>query len=374
MSMMEDADQKSSLGDFGFEEPARGLDAYPLDSVLIRTEQRSIVDILRRIERNAVKLDPEFQREFVWKEDRQSRLVESILMRIPLPVFYFAEQKDGTLVVVDGLQRLSTMKRFHQNELKLQLQNDELNGKVFNSLSQRLKDRFEDGQITLYLIDHRLPDRVRLDIFDRVNSGVALTRQQMRNALYSGPATRLLKDLADANVFIQATHGALHKPEYRKDMRDREAINRFLSFHLLGWRRDPKEHWDFEDRLGQVLQKLNNQNDEERMSVKEAFLSSMRASLAVFGDYAFRKHESASERKKPFNINLFDVFSVMFALWHEDLLKGSAQKVRKGFYKLMAREDYRRSLSAATTSAESVATRFNLTEQMLREVLGDKRD
>lgn len=356
----------------GFEEPARGLDAYPLDNVLIRTEQRSIVDMLRRIERRAVKLDPEFQRKFVWEPERQSRLIESILMRIPLPVFYFAEQREGPLVVVDGLQRLSTMKRFYENELKLELNSGELNGMTFHDLPQRLKDRFEDGQITLYLIDHRLPDRVRLDIFDRVNSGLPLTRQQMRNALYSGEATKLLKELAESDTFGAATHWALSKKKYTDEMRDREVVNRFLSFYVLGWRRDPKEHWDFEDRLGRVLQRLNENGAENlRASARDAFLASMRANIAVFGEYAFRKHENPNERKKPFNINLFDALSVMFARWPEESITHAAKKIQKGFYKLMGRSDYLRSLSAATTSADSVAVRFDLTEQMMKEALGD---
>jgi Protein of unknown function DUF262 len=374
MTEIEDQDHKS----LGFEEPVHGLDAYPLDSVLIRTEQRSIIDVLRRIGRDAVKLDPEFQRAFVWSEERQSRLIESILMRIPLPVFYFAEQREGSLlslVVVDGLQRLSTMKRFHENKLKLKLQSDEINSEInganFDELPQRLKDRFEDGQITLYLIDHRLPDRVRLDIFERVNSGVPLTRQQMRNALYSGAATRLLKELAEADVFVEATHKSLSKEVYQKDMLDRQGINRFLAFHVLGWRRVAKEPWDFEDRLGQALQKLNAESDEVRASAREAFLASMRANLAVFGDYAFRKHAATDERKKPFNINLFDVFSVMFARWPEESIKTRSAAIQKGFFQLIGRDDFLRSLSAATTSPESVAMRFDLTEQMLKEVLGD---
>ena len=278
----------------GFEEPNSGLDTYPVDSLLIRTEQRTISDVLRRIDRKAIKLDPDFQRDFVWGEDyvRQSRLIESILMRIPLPVFYLAEEKDGRLIVVDGLQRLSTMKSFYAGELTLDLpRSTELHGKRFLNLPQRLKDRFEDGQLTFYLIDHRVPDRVRLDIFDRVNSGVPLTRQQMRNAIYNGPATAFLKNMVSSDPFKEATSGALSRIRHVQDMRDREAVNRFLSFYLLGWDRSPD--WDFDDRLGLALLHFNRMSQEQQTAIGEAFLTSMRANYRVFGDAAFHQAKVA---------------------------------------------------------------------------------
>ena len=109
------------------EEP-EGLDSttglwgdYPIDDLLIRNETRTIQDVIRRIDQKRYIMDPEFQRDFIWDEEKQSKLIESIIMRIPLPVFYMAEDDEGKMVVVDGLQRLSTFQRFLKDELSLSL-------------------------------------------------------------------------------------------------------------------------------------------------------------------------------------------------------------------------------------------------------------
>ena len=168
-----DRDADSSWGD------------YPIDTVLIRNESRTVHDVLRRVEKGAFIMHPDFQRDFIWPDDKQSKLIESVLMRIPLPVFYLAEDSVGRMIVVDGLQRLSTFQRFVNDKLKLKLPTqEELNGKRFSELSPKLQNRIEDCNLILYIIDAKVPERARLDIFERVNGGVPLTRQQMRNCLY----------------------------------------------------------------------------------------------------------------------------------------------------------------------------------------------
>ena len=118
---------------------------YPIDTVLIRNETRTVHDVLRRIDQGSFVMDPDFQRDFIWPEDKQSKLIESVLMRIPLPVFYLAEDDLGRMVVVDGLQRLSTFQRFVNNELQLKLpEYAELNNKRFQDLSPKLQNRVED--------------------------------------------------------------------------------------------------------------------------------------------------------------------------------------------------------------------------------------
>ncbi len=110
------------------------------------------------------------------------------------------------MVVVDGLQRLSTFQRFANNELRLKLPGQlELNKKTFEDLSPKLQNRVEDCNLVLYVIDAKVPERARLDIFERVNGGVPLTRQQMRNCLFMGRATRFLKEEATTQLFVEAT-------------------------------------------------------------------------------------------------------------------------------------------------------------------------
>jgi hypothetical protein len=178
---------------------------YPIDTLLIRNEPRTVHDVLRRIEKGAYIMDPDFQRDFVWDEHKQSKLIESVLMRIPLPVFYIAENTEGQMVVVDGLQRLSTFKRFYENGFALKLpERNELNKKKFKDLSPKLQNRIEDCNLILYIIDSKVPAQALLDIFERVNSGQPLTRQQMRNCLHTGPATRFLKKEVATEIFKEA--------------------------------------------------------------------------------------------------------------------------------------------------------------------------
>ena len=227
ISAAEDASEPSAE----FQEP-EGLDDkdtswgdYPLDEVLIRNENRTIYDVVRRIGKGQYVMDPDFQRDFIWPEDKQSKLIESVVMRIPLPVFYLAEDDAGKMVVVDGLQRLSTFLRFVNGDLKLRLADRaELHGRTFDDLEPKLQTRIEDCNLVFYVIDSKVPERARLDIFERVNGGVPLSRQQMRNSLFMGPATRFLKREARTEAFLHATGRSLNT----KTMRDREFVNRFL--------------------------------------------------------------------------------------------------------------------------------------------------
>ena len=224
---------------------------YPIDTVLIRNETRTVHDVLRRIGQGSFVMNPDFQRDFIWSEDKQSKLIESVLMRIPLPVFYLAEDDLGRMVVVDGLQRLSTFQRFVNNKLQLKLpEHAELNNKRFQDLSPKLQNRVEDCNLILYVIDAKVPERALLDIFERVNSGVPLTRQQMRNCLFMGHATRFLKTEAATELFREATGESLDT----STMRDREFVNRFCAFQLL-----PLDDYrgDMDDFLARALKHMN---------------------------------------------------------------------------------------------------------------------
>ena len=182
--------------------------------------------MVRRMGTGLFVMNPDFQRDFIWAEDKQSKLIESVLMRIPLPVFYLAEDERGRMIVVDGLQRLWTFQRFFTNDLRLKLPGrKELHRKRFRDLPAKLQNRVEDCNLALYVIDAKVPERARLDIFERVNGGVPLTRQQMRNCLHMGQATRFLKEEATTEVFLQATGDSLKTTT----MRDREFVNRFCA-------------------------------------------------------------------------------------------------------------------------------------------------
>jgi hypothetical protein len=341
---------------------------YPIDTVLIRNENRTVHDVLRRIEKGSFVMDPDFQRDFIWTEDKQCKLIESVMMRIPLPVFYLAENSKGQMIVVDGLQRLSTFQRFVNNELKLKLPHQsELHNKYFQDLSPKLQNRVEDCNLVLYVIDAKVPAQALLDIFERVNGGVPLTRQQMRNCLYSGKATRFLKNESNNTSFLKSTGGSLNK----KTMRDRELINRFCAFELLDVSR---YKGDMDDFLAQALEKMNNLSESDLEHMSARFRSSMRNNYLIFGKHAFRKHFSSHDSRSVINASLWDVMSTGLSRYPESLVEANKEEIHSGFYTLMKDSVFREAISLGTNQVARVSSRFDLTKKMLEEILGDQEN
>ncbi|GAB4162855.1 MAG: hypothetical protein Fur005_21820 [Roseiflexaceae bacterium] len=355
-----------------------GLDAntfdlgeYPIDSLLIRSETRTVFEVVRRMSNNQYILDPDFQREFVWDETKQSKLIESALMRIPLPVFYLAENPDGRVVVVDGLQRLSTFQRFLKNELVLRGlkgNSEELNGLRFEKLPPKLQNRIEDAQLVLYIIDAKVPDRARLDIFERVNSGVALSRQQMRNCLYVGDATRWLRERARSQVFLEATGRGLNS----HTMRDREAINRFCSFYFSGVEGYRELKGDIDEFLAQTLLKMNAMGSAQlAQKLTPVFERSMQNNFMVFGKHAFRKHSSPDDSRNVINIALFDVYSVLMTRYSETFVAEHRVDFNQRFYALQTDEAFRNAITISTNDVRNVAIRFERIEAVHADLVTD---
>jgi hypothetical protein len=347
----------------GIEQQPEGTSRdYPLDDVMVRTETRSAREVVERIAKGRYILDPEFQRDFVWDVEKQSRLIESCVMRIPLPVFYVAEAPDGRIIVVDGLQRLTTFQRFLEGKLRLSglAKNADgsphsLEGRVFSELDTRLQERIEDTQLVLYILDRKAPEAARLDIFERVNSGAPLTRQQMRNALYSGDATRWLKAQAESVEFVRVNAGSLKA----KTMRDREAINRFCAFYLLG--PDAYPSGEMDDFLAAALTKMNNMVPPELDDMASRFRHSMSANYRMFKHHAFRKSLAEVDEtapRTPLNISMFDVFSVSIAKIDPFDCDLYEPEIKSALLELMRDDTFRFSVTYSTNSGPQVSTRF----------------
>lgn len=347
----------------GYEPPVPGgWEGYPLDELAIRDERRTTSDVIRRIKNERFVLDPDFQRGFVWDKDKQSRLIESILLRIPLPVFYVAEDNEGRLIVVDGRQRLTTLLHFLNNKLALQLRDrPELDGKRFDGLDVRLQNRVEDCQLLFYIIDRAVPERARLDIFERVNGGEVLTRQQMRNAIYNGRATAFLRDEAETGLFRQATGGSLNANK----MQDREMINRFCSFSLLSL---DTYRGDMDEWLAKGLEIMNKASPDELGNLSGRFRLAMKNNLVVFGRQAFRKHSFPNQRRSVLNASLFDVMSTGLARYPESLVKEKANVLREKFFNLMDDSGFIKAITYGPNTPREVRTRFRIATDMFEEV------
>lgn len=342
-----------------------GLGDYPIDTLLIRTENRTVFDVVRRIGNNGFVMNPDFQRDFVWDIEKQSKLIESVVMRIPLPVFYLAENNKAQTIVVDGLQRLSTFRNFLENEFVLKLPHQEsLNKRRFRDLTPKLQNRIEDCNLVLYIIDSKVPERAKLDIFERVNSGVGLTRQQMRNCLFTGPATQWLKEEASLPLFVEATGGSLNA----KAMRDREFVNRYCAFTMVGFEEYKKEMDDF---LAKSLGMMNEAGPYFLKELSQRFRRGLQNNLNLFGRHAFRKHSPGQMDRSVINASLWDVMTTGLSRYSEELVTERSDDFLNSYYRLLSDQDFITAITYSPNSTKNVRLRFELAGTMFKEVFGD---
>ena len=336
---------------------------YPLDDFLIRSETRTVFDVVRRIDQSYYIMDPDFQRDFIWGEEKQSKLIESVIMRIPLPVFYLAENEEGKMVVVDGLQRLTTFHRFVHDELRLKLPDRHgFNQKKFSELPPKIKNRIEDCNLILYVMDSRVPERARLDIFERVNGGVPLSRQQMRNCLFMGEATKFLKQEANSDSFLKATGRSLDT----KSMRDREFVNRFCAFQIFGFN---DYRGDMDSFLADALRKMNRMKAEKLQELSNQFRIGLSNNYFLFEHNAFRKHERGQKHRGVLNASLWDVMSTGLSKVDQSYVGSNSRQLREVFYSLLRDEEFNDSISIATNDKRKVTTRFVMAQNRISEVI-----
>ena len=335
----------------------------PIDELLIRQENRTIYDVIERIGQKKYIMDPDFERDFIWPEPRQSKLIESVITRLPLPVFYLAEDRMGRGVVVDGLQRLSTLRRFVEDELRLLLPDrKELHGKRFSDLPSKIQNRVEDCNLILYVIDSKTPEHARLDIFERVNSGEPLTRQQMRNSLFMGKATRFLREEARTEIFLNATGGGL---DTRK-MRDRELVNRFCAFRILevgGY------GGDMDDFLAECLRRMNEMSVSGLASLSKTFRRGLANNVVVFGQHAFRRHAPGQDRGGVLNAPLWDVMTTELSRYSEERVEACTAPLRGAVDRLLDDEEFNVSMTDDPNDRGKVQHRFRVIRERFEWVL-----
>lgn len=292
---------------------------YP-DKVDFSRNNFSIFEIKRIIDNEEIILDPDFQRKSnIWKLPQKSKLIESILMSIPIPLFYFAENKHGGLSVVDGLQRLFAIKDFMDNKYEIKDVNylQKINGLKFSQLERNDQQRIERYQLQVNVMSSSTPEYIKLNIFQRINSGsTPLNKQEMRHALYQGKSTKLLQELSECYEFQNAVATKLNTVR----MKDRYIILRALAFYLwknneniknINTRIQTDLSNDFEDFLGRYMRIMNSMTDEYINELENIFKKSMVLLHTIYKKQTFRR----SEEKPVFNVVLFEsLFFVTAAL------------------------------------------------------------
>lgn len=292
------------------------------EDINIKIVPRNIGQLVELLEDQQI-LIPKYQRlPNLWNNTKKSRFIESLMLDLPIPLFYFDEGENKKWYVVDGLQRMSTLEHFMlgtggvgKNKSHLKLENleflTEYNTKTWEDLPKDIKRRINSNQVTINLIGKGTPDEVKYTIFSRINQGdVPLTSQEIRTALFQGYRVDFLeqlisKDSEIGQLFHKVTTGSV-KTRRQEDL---DFASRFISFYIQGY----KSYEPDMDRFITTGTKLIPENENERKKILNAFKNALNISWEIFGIDSFRKRQSKEDGRKPINKPLFEIITTVFS-------------------------------------------------------------
>ncbi|HEY9695522.1 MAG TPA: DUF262 domain-containing protein [Oculatellaceae cyanobacterium] len=370
MELLEQEDDlnNENENEFKFEDDDEDENLEPFDPTKIRVKTKPMTMdlLLKRIKYDEIDLAPDFQRQSdIWTDKAKSRLIESLLIRIPLPAFYIDATNDDKWIIIDGLQRISTFKSFIIDKaLKLtglQFLKD-LEKKNYDNLPRHYQRRIDETELTVYLIEPGTPPEVKYNIFQRINTGgLPLNPQELRQAMNPGKAIKILKQLAQLPEFERVTNLSKKKKER---MNDHEFVLGFIAFTLISYENYPtnKGRNYF---LHETMKKLNTIDDDSIQTIEDKFVISMNAAYNIFENVAFRKSSNS-----PVNKALFEAWSVILSKLNFQEIESLIDRkeiLQEKFREKMENDiEFLKSISQA---ANKVQYRFGQINQIVQEVL-----
>jgi Protein of unknown function DUF262 len=348
--------------------------------IKVTAQAYTLGQVIDRLEHNEIKLDTEYQRlPGLWDIKRKSQFIESVLLRLPIPMFYFDAQDDNKWRIIDGLQRIYTLKEFVLDK-KLRLEGleflKEFNTKFYTDLPRDLQRRISTFPINIYILEAGTPDVVKFNIFSRLNkSGMVLQPQEIRHALHQGIGADFVKALVspetpEGMAFINTTEGKIKTDR----MQDRDFATRFISFYLISY---TEYQPDLDSFMNKGMGKLKYLSPTELQQLKDDFREAMNIALEIFGDDAFRKRFDWKEPRKPINKALFEVLSVCLAKLSES--ERSRLVENKAFFKEnlrveMINENKKlfRAITQGTALKDTVTTRFEIIQDIIKNLSKSK--
>lgn len=354
----------------------------PLDRRKIYTElgDPEVESLHNKFQRGRLIVQPDFQRQFVWDTAKASRLLESALLGIPIPVVYISQEQDNKEYVIDGQQRLTSFFSFMDGTfpdrtvfkltgLKVFR---ELNGSKYSDLKEELQDVIRYFKIrTITFSKDSNPD-LKFEIFERLNTGsVQLNDQELRNCIYRGGFNILLKELSTDPDFTAVL--GLTKPDKR--MRDIELVLRFSAFYhatYLNYKPPMKNFLNVE------ADKYRNISKTEAQELRAAFKSTCQIIRSMFDSNAFKRFYKGTEKNpagnwepKKFNASLYDVLMYAFAKQDKNFVYQNLDSIREAFICLMTEnQDFINAIELSTSSLQAVTKRFDLWRQTLQDIIG----
>ncbi len=347
-------------------------DPFSTKDIKISNAVISLSSLINRLEYEEVDLNPDFQRHAnLWTLTNMSRLIESILLKLPLPIFYFDVSDPDRWIVVDGLQRLSTIKKFVVDK-KLKLKNleflKELDGKSYDDLERNLKRIIDETQIVTYQIEAQTPKKVRYSIFNRINTGgLSLNAQEIRQALnQQGNGIEFLSQCSEEKIFKRV----VSVPSER--MLDRELILRFVAFKLTQNAATDFPFSNMGEFLDVSMEKLDKTTEEILKNLKKSLLETLDFSEKVLGkNHHFSRAIAGKQKTNTLNRSLFDVITVCLSeITDKQKILGNKEIFKEKLVNFIRDEqsDFFKSITEGTSSKSAIETRFRIMNKIIEEV------
>lgn len=324
------------------------LNLYPIDY--------PFESLVHREKVGKLKLDPDFQRKYKWDKEnneKTSKFIESCLMRIPLPACYLAEDLEQNHMVIDGVQRITTIKKFFNDEFKLEGLTvfTELNGKKFSELGN-YKNDLENYTIRCIVLRNDNKKELIQDIFARLNQGaVSLTAQEIRHAIYPGRFDKLLSELGKNEIITDFGHGK--SGEKRKDgLEPEEQVLRFFAM-----KSDLTDYDNFSKYLDSYMNNKQNIESDEIEKMRTLFNETLEKCTLVFGDDVFV--DTTKDRQKE-SMVYYDLLMWSFQNYSKDVLGKKKDIVKSLFMELCIMDEFQKTLSGGLQNKGSILKRRKL--------------
>lgn len=308
-------------------------------------------------------LSPEYQRNMIWDNARKSALIESLLLRIPIPAFYLDEDREGNKNVIDGMQRLSTIHSYINNEFPLEKMQylSHCEKKYFRDLEAKYRGRIEDTELAVNILDEKCPQMVKFDVFRRVNTGgLPLNFQEIRNIMALPKVRVLLQKMAQCEEFQQATQGRM------KDLRmgAQELCLRYLTvLFAYDWNgRDFRNYHGLLKMMDQMILNLNEWPEEKLEKIFEMFCSTMIHCHMILGEDSFCKIGNHKINK-----SLFTGWSVVISNVKPDAvsLQNNRNEIRCAYIQLLNKDtEFYKAITSSTGARKNIL----LSVEMIRKV------
>ncbi len=340
--------------------------------ISIISKPDTLRNIIERLKEDEIDMNTDFQRHAdLWDNQKMSKLIESILIRFPLPAFYFDASDEDKWLIVDGLQRLSAIKKFVVDK-KLSLHGLEylkdFAGFKYEDLSRTYKRRIDECPVTLFLIQPGTPEAVKYSIFRRINTGgLVLNDQEIRNAMSRPRIRKYLEDLASDEFLVKAIG------DQSRRMVDQEMVLRYLAFRFMDFEKSKKNIASF---LDEMIDKLDTASDSDLRGFSESFRLAIRRCWKIFEDRAFEKSTDGSHTKRRRkNSTLFEVWmNTLGRISDVDMeaLQRCKDTLVQKHLDLMANDnDYFRSITYSTQKKDHYRIRRDKVQNLIKEVLND---